>query len=179
MAYEREASIDIFGEFKDFGTMMALAEAMVDYVQASHGEGTFESEADAVRYIVEMIEGGHSIYALREETDRELVKLTTLCKELGLSYELRLEGNDHGSIEQRTWSPESDGEKRPTVNEDFIAYLTIDEVEGFLDQGPDVLRAKIAEIRRDMLQGIPRKMTASADVLAEAREFLAEDAPAL
>jgi len=179
MAYEREASIDIFGEFKDFDTMMALAGAMVDYVQASHGEGTFESESDAVRYIVEMIEGGHSIYALREQTNGELVNLTTLCRDLGLSYELRLEGDDHGSIEQRTWSPESGGEKRPTVNEDFLAYLTLDKIERFLDQGPDVLRAKVAEIRRDMLQGVPRKMTAPADVLAEARGFLAEAAPAL
>jgi len=178
VSYERNVSMEIFGEITEVGIIEELAVQMEDYVRPDYDEGTFTFD-EAVEYIIAAIKDGQAINVYQRDTNSDLGNLTAVCQSRGLSYRFHSERYDSEAAYVRTWAPWFTEERRPDVLDDFRAAVPIDHLRKLLKL-PDPGYELEAEIRRadsDMLEDMPRKVTAPRDVIEDAADLLGDATP--
>jgi len=170
MADTRDIEIEIYGEIRSLDAIKALAAEMNDHVAPDFGEGYLD-EWDAFGHIVASLEQGEPIRVVRDDTSDDLDGIAEVCREHGLAYCIKGHKTEWLAAMLETWAPGFKEPQHPTIDENHDIVIPRDEVKKLRKKGIEALDARIAELDRIALDDIDRKVTASDEVLEEARNY--------
>lgn len=160
------ASIEIMGTFGDADAMEALCAALIDDECSLDGYTDPISFNDALAAALQAIAKGEALKAYRScAPDGELAEVELTCRELGLTYERVTDGDLGVDAETVSWTPgDGDVRKYPGREE---ANIPAKEVLGAINAGADAVADLKAKVERLLGIGIPKRLRASPETLAE------------